>query len=370
MFQIKILLFQVVDTSTTFAALLIHILNAETLYEDTPFSTNSSHIYEAYSKNLTNQTIEIDDYVIDKHTAEGRSDGKGAITFVLEGSHVENERILHPEYKEFYTHIAVFREIGEEAYVKWRRNIQRSEKEMYKFLIRAQLNTSKDRPDTYFALDTKGKRVFVKGPYVNEYDAKIPIGLMKIREQLGLDPIKVKMERLIPDSFDSPLGIRNSLPKNKPTLFLIFEDVLEGEELITETKSSKVWPPTQVVDWKKMKNCIFPNDTLIHNENSHAVSYAGKYVKELIFRYVLGVPDQANRNFMYIPQTKKFYGVDLEGTGSVFSHKWNEEHLRSVRKYITKNYSTLKPFIDKFECGEKVKKINTREKLLKEFLLE
>jgi hypothetical protein len=53
--------------------------------------------------NLEGLKITIDDYVIDKHTKEGRKKGKDLKDFANEGCHVENEHpLVNQQYKEIY----------------------------------------------------------------------------------------------------------------------------------------------------------------------------------------------------------------------------------------------------------------------------
>lgn len=62
-----------------------------------------SDVDKLYINNINGEKIEIDYYVIDKHTKQGRKKGKNIIDFVKEGSYVENEsEFINQEYKKIY----------------------------------------------------------------------------------------------------------------------------------------------------------------------------------------------------------------------------------------------------------------------------
>lgn len=57
-----------------------------------------------YIRNVEGYKMEIDDFCIDKHTREGRAQGKDLRTFAVEGSFVTDEHhITNQDYKEIYT---------------------------------------------------------------------------------------------------------------------------------------------------------------------------------------------------------------------------------------------------------------------------
>lgn len=58
---------------------------------------------ESYAFNLKGNRLEMDDYVVDKHTRDGKKMGKGTREFATEGSYVSNESVdLNLQYKEIY----------------------------------------------------------------------------------------------------------------------------------------------------------------------------------------------------------------------------------------------------------------------------
>lgn len=56
-----------------------------------------------YDRNIKGDKIQVEEYVLDKHTRVGRANGVGLATFAIQGSHVENEHpITNQVYKELY----------------------------------------------------------------------------------------------------------------------------------------------------------------------------------------------------------------------------------------------------------------------------
>lgn len=365
-------------------------------------------------RNLIGEKISIDEYVVDMHTAVGRQAHKKQITFAFEGSHVENEsKNVNQIFKQFYNESKIIQEIGWDEFIANRkdflkipkeisesserespserekspperdreqkqfddddplpsRSLSRSdgdfqsiefiddptERELFDFQIRAQLVCGGDRACTYFAIDRRtGKRVFVKGPYKNEEHAMVPVKIYNFKKRFfpSLKAIKVEMINLVPDQFPlekTSLGFRNKILKSERlTLkypFLVFEDMCY-EPIKSREASSKLWPPTKVVDWTKMETCKVPD---IYNLSEKAMF---SYVLNLLFKYIMGIPDLATRNFIHSVGAENRYdgdfiiGVDEEGWGTSRSPPGLFASLKKnladfVGKWIDKNYENL-----------------------------
>lgn len=66
----------------------------------------TSQCESLYMRNVSGETIEIDDYIIDKHTRSGKRQGKDLSTFAIEGAYVTDESEgTRQDYKEIYTSI-------------------------------------------------------------------------------------------------------------------------------------------------------------------------------------------------------------------------------------------------------------------------
>lgn len=90
-------------------AAITHVLFSKKVYKgeraDLKSVVEAWRNSESYSQIMTGQyTFEVDDFVIDKHTAEGSRRGKDRKAFVEEGAHIENRsaEYSHPLYEEIY----------------------------------------------------------------------------------------------------------------------------------------------------------------------------------------------------------------------------------------------------------------------------
>ena len=143
-----------------------------------------------------------------------------------------------------------------------------------------------------------------------------PIKISKIKEKFTqIRAIRCIRLDLIPDLFESPLGTRNKIEEDKAYPFLICDDLCgsKKKEFPVEIKNSKLFTDEPVVDWKKMKKCR-PADVMWLHENDTPAFM--EYIYNLLFRYVWGIPDYADRNFIYMPKKHRIYSVDDEGMGS------------------------------------------------------
>jgi len=286
-----------------FSILILMILRAKEL----PFESEkykSLDLVEIYSKNLRNESIEIDEFVIDMHTRKGKMEGSGKKIFATEGAKVENEsKLVNVMYKNFYTDVGIAKESFDDLSLE--------ESSVFEFEIRAQLICARTRPDTYFAFSKKENRnVFVKGPYLTKEHALMPLRIFRLKQILNMRAVPVSMIKLIPDSIETPLGSRTQIEKDKKYPFLIFKDMTKHTHpLPFIEKESKLWPPTRVVDWSKVEECTIP---IIFDLKKELLL---EYIITLLFRYALGIPDMADRNFLKVGD--EIYGVDEESWGKV-----------------------------------------------------
>jgi hypothetical protein len=349
----------------------------------------SSGTGSTFSLALT-QLVEIDDYVIDMHTREGRRknlaqgipEGKNYIAFAEEGSKVAREVFfgdLSKEAKKFYGETKYQLQWGLDRYLVERRPSEILENEYIQLRVRAQLTCAMYRGCTYFAtLKETGARVFVKGPYLDEASALAPIKICSLKKDLftGLYVTQVKLVSLVPNMFTKeqcPVGTRTLVEPGKAYPFLIYEDLCDLETMPTKMHSAKVWPATQVVDWgaEVLVNKCGPLDPDQLDEEGWR-----QYVLNLLFRYALGIPDAAKRNFLYFPRGRPLHpqvrviAVDEEGwsrkTDMVDSLRKNL--AAKVAKKLKQEYATLQPFLNAWFQGVQVEA--TKERLVQDLSLE
>lgn len=307
----------------------------------------------------------IDDYVVDMHTKAGRRSGKSRNTFASEGALVvdEDKTYYDPRYRELYQKVKELQGDGKERkgpaeakgdtkgpappppratetkgcpaparvevkgadvaptggipdeLILYFPDEGRRESEVFEFQVRAQLVCSASRTDSYFARkrDTD-EFVFVKGPFKSVPDAILS---MRLRQAVGLPAPNQYLAYLVPDLLVTPLGLRKSLPKGQTYPFLVAE-ALCGPDLPTRMHESKCWPPTEVVDWDRVTTCTAFRPV----DHPHAL---GAYAENLMYRYLVGTGDLADRNFLQVGP--ELYSIDEDTFG----------HCVDLEKELKKN---------------------------------
>ena len=297
-----------------------------------------------WDANRSNQRIEIDDFVLDKHTARGR--GKGLVEFALTGSLVENPAsFVNPMWKQFYedgkrweekipilgpsgatTSGATASGATASAPLKIKKPTmkkdpapvvaappmaaplvaaplgtaleeekQESEMGAFEFIVRTQLTTMGTKMDVYLAKDRRTSSVvMVKGPYQNRTEIDILLSTTEWKKKHNLPYNRFEVRSLIPNRWPDgvPLGARNKVNRSRPSYFLVFESYLQEGDIKTISRSSPLWPETKVVDWENIPfHFDYKSRPLTEQEYKD-------YVHALLFRYVLGISDYADRNFL------------------------------------------------------------------------
>jgi hypothetical protein len=187
----------------------------------------------------------------------------------------------------------------------------------YEFIVRAQLNTSAGRCDTYFAWTPAEVRapqrlVFVKGPMTPEAAARA-VEVMAWKEASGLPTFNLEMVSMIPDRWPDgiPLGRRNRIDREgnnpPPAHFLVSKCLLQdpdGNPLVADNIPVRLhpgtakWGPTEVVDWEALSwHKWDPRYQLTAGLHETAIV---DYCVSLLARYVIGIADQADRNFILV----------------------------------------------------------------------
>ena len=99
-----------------------------------------------------------------------------------------------------------------------------------------------------------------------------------------------------------------------------------------------------VVDWKNVDTCRPAVVLWLYDHDWDAFK---EYVIALLFRYVWGIPDYADRNFIYLPQVHQIYEVDDEGMMSTKKPSGQLRKKKSglIKDYLEENYDEIKEVI-------------------------
>jgi len=322
------------------------------------------------ARNREGYKIEVDDYVLDKHTSKGR--GKGLVEFALVGALVEPQAdFVNPLWKQFYEDgkryeegIALREILGESGAMPLIAPLiaplptivrkttvispsdEKTETDAYDFLVRTQLTTMGTKMDVYFAKNSQGQLVVIKGPYASRAEIDVLERNTAWKMQHGLPYNSFQVRHLLPNRWPEgvPLGARNKVDRTRPAYFLVFESYLQESDLRTMMHSSTLWPATEVVDWKQIPFHFTHKARALTNQE-----YTD-YIHAILFRYLLGVSDFADRNFLMkdgrvisIDEDVEGRVIDLYATlqknKAAFLHEWlqnNYEQL-SVSQWMINN---------------------------------
>ncbi len=328
------------------AMMCIMILRKDTLQRNTVDEVDAKTLMPMVKMNILNLPIEVDEWVFDMHTKEGKRRGKGAEHFADVSSVVENEDPgVIKVYKDAYIRSkkGLFDRRGE-----WPESESELEVE-----IRAQLVTANHHTDTYFAR-VGGERVFVKGPFVKEEMVDFLVWMSNMKKGMGIPSIECKKVMMYPDGMESALGMRNRTDRGRKYAYAVYESKLKGD-IPEEVRSSKMWPDTRVVDWSKVSECRKPN-------LKDKAERRG-YVEALVFRALMGIGDNAMRNFMWAEGV--VYSIDEDTVGE-YNFKGSREEERAVEEEINRNVEYYIEYMKK--VAEKLK-VDVEGKGVKEVVL-
>jgi hypothetical protein len=121
------------------------------------------------------------------------------------------------------------------------------------------------------------------------------------KRERGIPYLEVILEHWIPDRLPNkaevPLGLRNSLKDRTQQSypFMLTECVIDRNKMSFITKSSKVWPGTEVLEIKDQMHF----DLMALSVDDENKGLWVNYLNALGVRLVLGVNDWADRNFIY-----------------------------------------------------------------------
>ena len=273
-----------------------------------------------------------DDYVFDKHTSSQRfSDPKGT-QFASVGAYVANESVyVIAEHKRFYEQLR-----GVAPGVAPGLVVAKVLETSYTFIVRTQINTSASKTDVYFATSPDGELVVVKGPLASTTAVNNMLEIQQWKKSMNLPYVDAKLVMMIPDRWPEgiPLGKRNSVNRKEEHPFLISKSLI-SEELLVHRKmhSSKLWPPTEIVDWEKVP---------LHFSVYEITDQEKKdYIEALLCRYLFGISDLADRNFLMV--NGRVISVDEEYRDHVvdFQKELRKNRCSMVYLWVDEMYSYL-----------------------------
>jgi hypothetical protein len=241
-----------------------------------------------------------------------------------------------------------------------------SEKEMFEGpYVRAQLNTSSGKPDTYYAT-LEGRPVFVKGPHSNAFEANRYSQVCKLRRVL--DPCVNVLEcsvidlKVDPDFLDTRLGTRVRWKKggmaDKVGLFTVFRDLMRSspdDPIPTTMKMSTAWQdPVTVVDFSKVTSIrhLWYSPTWEESVYVKMPKVGIQVIKCLLLSWIVGTSaDLAFRNFVIVGE--ECFQVDLE---KIYDFKWQMPQTpicssrtkagEFARRFVTENWKKVfRPYV-------------------------
>ncbi len=377
------------------------------------------NVREIYSKNIEtvgkNNEKRFDDFIYDMHTREGRKNKSNRIDFANEGSKVVNEFKISSKFEElerFYifekglaegkidktllkvkselkddTKSDKSKEEKDESEDEFEEEKDIKESDIFSDFIRTQVSTSANKTDAFFGLLKTRIRgfnqdvIFCKGPFTSKKPIETFILIQDLKRKLKLPYVKAEIIFLIPDLItDTTLGVRNKLSvkdKKKSHPYLITENLLtikkeEWKKIPRVKKETKMWNTT-VINWEKMDTFLPKVSKNLNKDNIGPV--LKDYVTLIYFRYIFGISDLADRNFMIKSvedETKDvLYSIDEEVIGQDINIYTNLKKTRCemINKYLKKEeeyYIELLKSWKKVILIEKVKGSKDRYSLLME----
>ena len=318
----------------------------------------------------------IPEYVMDMHVT-GKKD---YVRFAEEGSHVENEdgKRVNQAFKAFYNDLkrvqAGLQPIGAETAGENSKPSSSSKRKAdaisssssgslvpslvpslvsslvpstapletrtFPDALRTQINTGRSKTDVYISTNATGTMKVIKGPFKNVSSITQAVALDKWKAANGMASTGASLVWLIPDRWPDgvPLGIRNSLDQKKPAPFLVSNCLIPGSmaDIPVKEHGSKLWPPTRVVDWSKLPEYYW-NPTNKENTDQEKQDY----VVALLYRYIYGLGDLADRNFFKskgrlvsidedCAPREVYLGTELKKTRAFLAKTWASDYAQNI----------------------------------------
>ena len=239
-----------------------------------------------------------------------------------------------------------------------------TENDFFKYITRAQITTGSGKTDSYFAKlknnyknFNKDEIVFVKGPFKNDDVYNILELFIKVKEILNIPYIEIaKIDLKLSDDFftdevysllhTNPHYIRTKLNKRDVYTFIIYKNLC-GDNIYKikygdiKTQKSKIWIDSNVwiSDWKKLNEKSLCKEFNLNSLKN--TKYLCEYILSIYFRYLFGINDHANRNF--VVSNNNLYSVDEENID--MDNKSNFSKLDKQFEFILDNWNNCNEYI-------------------------
>lgn len=342
-----------------YQAMMIILKRDDLHKEDVLLETDN---YQTYIERIKDGEVpETPDYILDRHTGADAKD-KSLKFFSKEGAKINNEDLSVgiPLYKAVYNTMKDYldsKEIWNKERIKdkVKDHLCPLETELFELVSRAQLVTASHKADVYFAKMlkkwskwNKGDKVVVKGPFKDKFGPSHSKVVNKIKKILGLPHVeKIARAKIVPDRWPGSegfLGLRY-VSEREASYFLIADDIISLDIYPVVEKKSKCWEPTPVVNFESEEL-----ESYRWHLKQKWASLEDKMgcCKTYILRYMLGIGDMADRNFLLI--NGKVYSIDEDTSKSSF---------QTIREFLP-GYSgdVISEWLDEEKSSELIKFIS------------
>jgi hypothetical protein len=167
----------------------------------------------------------------------------------------------------------------------------------------------------YYAKDPIYGFCFVKGPIFDEEGARDLEEFYKWKKTNGIHAFEFYLTYLYPDRWPGgvPLGCRNKCDRNKKYLFIVSKSLLDNDTETPKTikKSSKLWPPTDIMASDKTWEPV-------EMWNKVPDEVKGEYVMAVLYKTFIGVADLADKNFCFYKG--HIYSIDEDQKNRMFQN--------------------------------------------------
>eukprot|EP01036_Dinobryon_divergens_P025676 gene25676-34249_t len=220
----------------------------------------------------------------------------------------------------------------------------------FSFVVRAQVNTSAMKADAYFGVDPRdGTFLLIKGPLSSIEYAQNAVSMNLWKRDNGLPFMpSLRIEYLIPDRWSTsgiPLGYRNKVNRSLSLAvpFLLSESTISEATIrqnITTYGSYKTltgtekWPAeTEIVDWTNVPSHIKVADL----RGDEMIDY----VLLLLARYIFGVGDLADRNFLRKDGHVLSIDEEYRDRPVHFKNELKQAKCSIIKSWLVKHYDAL-----------------------------
>lgn len=177
--------------------------------------------------------------------------------------------------------------------------------------------------------------MFVKGPYLTRESAELPLRVLRLKRACfpQLACVDIRLVSLVPDLFpDVPMGVRRKADRSRAYWFAVSQCLLDEGEIPVRQHETPKWGQVTVVDWSKVVQPTTPKPLELKGATLHS------WVLNILFRFAVGVPDPADRNFLLMTDGT-LYAVDEEGVKceTNFRNALKKNKCQVLQGHVTSN---------------------------------